>query len=126
MAGQTDAQAPLPALCTDGHLSMYQVSFNFLLYLRYAPDKLFIAKNKKGRNSVNTNDRTMVLAFYNFLYGSISVYQVLFINLQYFLRYAPDKLTIAKIRKGNYSVITCERVTVLALCTSFDCRQSMY
>ena len=64
MAGQTDAQAPLPALCTssDGHLSMYQVSFNFLLYfLRYAPDKLFIAKIKKGSNSVNTGDRVMVL-----------------------------------------------------------------
>ena len=35
-------------LCTssDGHLSMYQVSFNSLLYFqRYAPHKLFIAKN---------------------------------------------------------------------------------
>ena len=39
------------ALCTssDGHLSMYQVSFNSLLYFqRYAPVKLFIAKIKKG------------------------------------------------------------------------------
>ena len=42
------------ALCTssDGRLSMYQVSFNSLLYFqRYAPDKQFIAKVKKGSNS---------------------------------------------------------------------------
>ena len=59
MTGQMDAQAPLPALCTsfDGHLSIYQVSFNSLLYFqRYAPDKLFIAKIKKGSNSVTTCD----------------------------------------------------------------------
>ena len=33
MAGQSDAQAPLPALCTssDGYLPMYQVSFNSFL-----------------------------------------------------------------------------------------------
>ena len=81
MAGQIDAQAPLPALCTsfDGHLSMYEVSFNSLLYFqRYVPDKLFIAKIKKGSNSVNTRDRAMVLAFCNFLYGPLSVYQVSF------------------------------------------------
>ena len=71
----------LPALCTssDGHLSMYQVSFNSLLYFqRYVPDKLFIAKIKKGSNSVNTGDRVMVLAFCNSLYGPLSVYQVSF------------------------------------------------
>ena len=58
MAGQTDAQAPLPALRTssDGHLS-----FNALLYFqRYAPDKLYIAKNK-GSNSVNTGDMLWLL-----------------------------------------------------------------
>ena len=56
------------ARCTssDGCLSMYQVSFNSLLnLLRFAPDKLFIAKIKKGSNSVNTGDRVMVLAFCN-------------------------------------------------------------
>ena len=40
------------ALCTssDDHLSMYQVSFNSLLYFqRYAQGKRFIAKIKKGR-----------------------------------------------------------------------------
>ena len=53
---------------------MYQVSFNFLLYFRrYAPDKLFIAKLKKGSNSVNTGDRVMVLAFCNFPYSPLPV-----------------------------------------------------
>ena len=69
MAGLTDAQAPLPALCTpsDGHLSKYQVSFNSLLYFQtYAPDRLFIAKIKKEINSVSTGDRVMVLTLYNF------------------------------------------------------------
>ena len=82
MAEQMDAQAPLPALCTssDDHLSMYQVSFNSILYFqRYAPDKVFIAKIKKGRNSINTGDRVMVLAFCNSLHGPLSVYQVSFI-----------------------------------------------
>ena len=53
------------ALCTssDGRLLMYQVSFNSLLYFqRYAPDKLFIAKNKNLSNFINTGDRVMVLA----------------------------------------------------------------
>ena len=63
------------ALCTfsDGYLSMYQVSFNSLLYFqRYAPDKLFIAKIKKGSKSVNTGDRVTVLASCNF---SLGLYQ---------------------------------------------------
>ena len=53
-------------LCTssDGRLSIYQVSFNSLLYFqRYAPDKHFTAKIKKGSNAVNTGDREIVLAF---------------------------------------------------------------
>ena len=86
MAEQTDAQASLPPLCTssDGHLSMYQVSFNSLLYFqRYAPDKLFIAKIKKGSNSVNTRDGIVVHAFCKSLPSPLSVYQVLFIYLQY-------------------------------------------
>ena len=86
--GQTEnAQAPLPSLCTssDGHLSMYQVSFNSLLYSqRYAPDMLFTVKIKKGSNSVNTGEGVMVLAFCNSLHGPLSVYQVSFIYLQYF------------------------------------------
>ena len=82
MAGQTDAQAPEPAPCTssNGHLLMYQVSFNSLIYFqRYAPDKLFIAKIKKGSHSANTGDRVMILASCNFIQGPLSVYQILFI-----------------------------------------------
>ena len=62
---------------SDGCLSMYQVSFNSLLYFqKYTPDKRFTAKIKKESNSVNTGDRVMVLAFCNFPYGPLSVYQV--------------------------------------------------
>ena len=62
---------------SDGCLSMYQVSFNSLLYFqRYAPDKLYFAKIKKKNNSVNTGDRVMVLAFLNSAHGPLSVYQV--------------------------------------------------
>ena len=80
-------RTPLPALYTssDGHLSMYPVSFNSLLYFqRYALDKLFIAKIRKGSNSANTGNRVLVLAFCNSLHGPLSVYQVSFIYLQYF------------------------------------------
>ena len=44
----------------------------------------FIAKIKKERNSVNTSDRVIVLAFSNSLHGPLSAYQVSFIYLQYF------------------------------------------
>ena len=54
----------LQCTSSDDHLSMYRISFNSLLYFqRYAPDKPFISKIKKGSNSVNTGDRVMVLAF---------------------------------------------------------------
>ena len=65
------------ALCTssDDHLSIQQVSLNSLLYFqRYAPDKLFIAKIKKGSNSINTGDRVIVLALCNSPHGPLSVY----------------------------------------------------
>ena len=64
-----------PCTFSDGHLSMYQVSFNSLPHFqRFAPDKLFIAKIKKGSNSVNTGDRVMVLAFCNSPHSPLSVY----------------------------------------------------
>ena len=53
------------ALCTsaDDPLSLSQVSFNSLVHFqRYAPDKLFTAKMKKGSNYVNTVGRVVVLA----------------------------------------------------------------
>ena len=71
------------ALCTssNGCLSMYQVSVNFLLtFQRYAPDKLFIAKLKMGGNSVNTGDRVMVLAFCNSLHSPLSLYHLFIFN----------------------------------------------
>ena len=46
--------------------------------------------------------------------------------VKYFTRYATDKLIIAKIKTGSNSVITYNRVTVLALCTISDGRLSMY
>ena len=41
-------------------------------------------------------------------------------RVKYFKRYAMDKLIIANIKTGSNSVITCNRVTVLALCTISD------
>ena len=106
---------------SDGHLSMYQVSFDSLLYFqRYVPDKFYIAKIRKGNNSINTDDRVMVLAFCTSPCSPLSLYQVSFIYLHYFLRYALDKLTIAKIRKGNNSVITCDRVIRVRTRISFS------
>ena len=65
---------------------MYKVSLNYLQqFQRYAPYKLFIAKIKKGSNSVNTGDRVMVLAFCSFPYGPVSVCQVSLNYLQYAL-----------------------------------------
>ena len=102
MAGLMEAQAPLPALCTpsDGHLSMYQVSFDSLLYVQgYAPDKLFIAKIMKGSNPVNTGDRVMVLAFCNSLHSPLSLYQVSFIYLQYFRDMLRTSLLLQKLER---------------------------
>ena len=71
--------------CSDGPLSIYQISFNSLLYLlRYAPDKLFIAKINMGSNSINTGDRVMDLALCNFSHHHLSVYQLSLNYLQYF------------------------------------------
>ena len=102
MAGEADVEAPLPALCTfsDGQLSVYQVSFNSLLYFqRYAPDKLFIAKVKKGSNSVNTGDRVMVLAICNSLHGPLSVYQVSFIIFNTFRDVLRTSLLLQKLER---------------------------
>ena len=37
-----------------------------------------------------------------------------------------DKLIIAKLKMGRNSIITCNRVTVFALCTISDGHLSMY
>ena len=63
----------------------------FYTFQRYAPDKLFTAKIKKGSNSINTGYSVMVLAFCNSPHGPLLVYQVSLNYLQYFYRYALDK-----------------------------------
>ena len=65
---------------------------------------------KKRSNSVSTFDRVVFLALCIFADGPPSMYQVSFYSLVYFQRYAPDKLFIAKIKKGRYSVNTVDRV----------------
>ena len=73
-----------PCTISDGHLSMYQVSFDSLLFFqRYAPD-FNIAKIRKGKNSINTDSKVMVLAFCTSPHIPLSLYQVSFIYLQYF------------------------------------------
>ena len=73
---------------------------------------------KLGSNSVNTGDRVMILAFCITSDGPLSMYQVSFNSLVYFQRYAPDKLFIAKMKKGSNSVSPVDRVMVLAMCNS--------
>ena len=83
----TDDRVMILALCTtsDGPLSMYQVSFNsFVYFQRYAPNKLFIAKIKKGSNSVNIVDRVTILALSISADDPLSMYQVSFNSLVYF------------------------------------------
>ena len=110
-----------------GPLSVYQVSFNSLVYFqRDALDKLFISKIKRGSNSINTVDRVMILAFCISSDDPLSMHHVSFNSLVYFQRYAPDKLFIAKIKKGSNYVNTVDRVSILALCTFIDGLLSMY
>ena len=79
---------------------MYQVSFDSLLYFqRYALDKLFIAKIKKGSNSVNTGDPIMVLAFCNSPHGPLSVYQVSFIIFNTFRAMLQTSLLLQKLER---------------------------
>ena len=52
----------------------------------------FLLQNfKRESNSVNTGDTVMVLAFCNYPYSPLSVYQISLNYLQYFKRYTPDK-----------------------------------
>ena len=94
-------------------------------FKRYATDKLIIAKIKMGNNSVITCNRVTVLALCTISDDRLSMHQVSFDSLLYFQRYAPDKFNIAKIRKGNNSINTDNRVMVLAFCTSPHCPLSL-
>ena len=106
---------------------MYQVSFDSLLYFkRYALDKFNIAKISKGTNSINTYNRVMVFAFcisLIALYHCIKFHLFIFNTFRDMLR---TSLLMQKIRKGNNSVITCDRITVFVLCTSSDGSMLMY
>ena len=65
------------AFCTfsDSPLSINQLSFNSLLcFQRLAPDKLFIAKNKKESSSLKTVDKVTILALCTFFGSSLSMY----------------------------------------------------
>ena len=79
---------------------MHQVSFNSLVYFqRYAPDKLFITKIKKGSNSINTVDRVTILALCTSTDDPLSMYQVSFNSLVYYQRYAPDNYLLQKLNR---------------------------
>ena len=67
-----------------------------------------------GNNSVITCDWVMVLELCISSHCSLSMCQVAFKSPQYFQIYAPDKPIITKIRKGNNSVIICDRAMLLA------------
>ena len=79
----------------------------------------YLLLQKLGREiTVITRDRVMVLATCTSSDDILSMYQLLFNSLQYFLRYAPDKQNIGKIRKCSNSVNTGDRVMVLAFSDS--------
>ena len=85
---------------------------------------LNIAKIRMGNNSINTDDRILVLAFCTFPHSPLSLYQVLFI-FNTFTDMLWTRLLLQKLGR-EITVITCDRVMVPALCTSSDGRLSMY
>ena len=90
----------------------YQVSFNSLLYFqRYALGKLFIEKNKKGSNPVNTGEKIMVLAFCNSPYGPLSLSQTSLNYLNTFRDMLQTSLLLQKLGR-EITLITCDRVMV--------------
>ena len=86
---------------SDGLLSIYQVSFNYHLYVqRFALDKLFIPKSRKGSNSVKTITWLWCLHYAILLMTLYQVYQISFSSLVHFQRYSPDQIFSANIKKG--------------------------
>ena len=100
---------------------MCQVAFDSHLYFqRYASDKLVIANIGKGNNSINTGDRVIVLALCTFSHYRLSVYiKFHFFIFNTFTEMLQTNLLLRKLERG-ITVITCDRVMVLALCTSSD------
>ena len=102
---------------------MYQVSY----FLRDAPDKLYIPTIKKGSIYLITGDRVMVLAFHSAisfiaLYYCIKFHLFIFNTFRDMLR---TSLLLQKLKENNCE-ITCDRLTVLALCTFSDGRLSKF
>ena len=77
-------------------------------------ERLFTAKIRKGNNSVIICDRVTILAFCTSSDDLLAMYHVSFNSFQCFQRYAPDKLFIAKIKKGSNTINTGDRVMILA------------
>ena len=92
------------------------LSLNSHLYFqRYAPDKLFIAKIKKGSNSVNTTESVTVVAFCTFADSPLSpikFHLVLFYTFRDMIR---ANFLLQKLKKGSHSVSTADKVVVLAI-----------
>ena len=107
---------------------MYQVSFNSLLcFQRCASDNLYIAKLRKENNSVNTENMVMIIIAVCTL--PYSLYQCIKFHL--FIIYTLrdmlwTSLLLQKLGKESNSVITCDKVTVLALSLFSEYRLSMY
>ena len=110
---------------SDYNLSMCRVLFPSILS-EICSGQTEYCKRRKGSHSVNTGDMVIVLAFCHFPHGPLVVNQVSFHSLVYFQTYSPDKLFIAKIKKGSKSVNTVDRVMHLSSCTFFDNPLSMY
>ena len=106
-------------LSSDSPLSTFIVSFDSLKYFKkYAPDKFISANIKKGSNSVNTCNLVTVPTLCAISDAHLSVYQISFNSLLYCQRHAPDNLNIAKIRKGNNSIIPTIEFRCFSFCTS--------
>ena len=72
------------------HLSINQVSFQSLQDM--ARTGIHYEKWFRGDNSINMQDRNMVLGFCPSPHCHLSIYQVLFKCQQQFLSYSPDKV----------------------------------
>ena len=97
---------------------MYQISFHSLLYFQiYAPDNLFIAKIKKGHNSVNIAREVTVYVFCTSSDHVLLLYQVSRKYLQRLTSYGADTISILIITKGHNSVHIASGVTAFVLCT---------
>ena len=118
----SDVKVMVLAFCTFPHspLSLYQVSFFFTFntFIDMLQTCLLLQKLGREITVVITCDRVTVLALCTSSDGHLSTYQVSFNSLLYFQRYAPDKVLIAKIKKGSNSINTGVRIMLLVFCNS--------